>query len=257
MKGIMIYIGTSGWYYEGWRGPFYPTELQKEDFLGFYATRFPTVEINNSFYHLPLDSTLNHWRDRVPDSFIFAMKASRYITHMKRLLEPTRSTEKFWHAARILGRKLGPVLFQLPQRFSPDLKILERFLRALPDEMRCTFEFRDKKWLQPEVYALLEKHSVALCIYDYAGYQSPKETTADFVYVRLHGPEGAYQGSYTKQHLHTWVRDIERWSAEGKDVYCYFDNDQKGFAVQNARDLRSMLKDKGLRGGKKEEAYVR
>ncbi|MFA5072713.1 MAG: DUF72 domain-containing protein [Nitrospirota bacterium] len=237
----MIYIGTSGWYYDSWKGLFYPEDIPKEEFLRFYASRFTTVEINNTFYHLPLDTTLHHWRERVPDSFLFSVKASRYITHTKRLIDPQKSTKKFWHAARILEPKLGPVLFQLPLRFRPDPGRLQRFLEILPRDVRSVFEFRDRNWFQPDIFALLKKFNVAFCIYDYAGYQSPKEITADFVYVRLHGAEGAYQGKYTDTQLSAWAHDFQTWSNEHKDVYCYFDNDQKGFAAQNAMELQSIL----------------
>lgn len=236
-----IRVGTSGWHYAHWKGPFYPEKMSSGDFLAFYSERFRTVEINNSFYRLPEARTFREWRDATPDGFLFSVKASRYITHMKKLKDPGGPVRKFLRRAEALGGKLGPVLFQLPPRWTRDPERLDSFLGTLPEGIRGAFEFRDPTWFVPEVYRILEDHGAAFCIYDLDGSVSPEEVTADFVYVRLHGPVGKYGGSYTPRKLSEWAGAISAWARQGKDVYCYFDNDAQGYAVLNAAKLREML----------------
>lgn len=239
-----IYIGTSGWHYGHWKGPLYPKEISSEDFLMFYAKQFQTTEINNTFYQLPTKKTLASWRDTVPDGFVFSIKASRYITHMKKLKDPEKSTRKFFSLIEVLGDKAGPVLFQLPPKWKVNLDRLEDFLDKLPSIYRYSFEFRDTTWFGQNTEHLLVKKKVAFCIYDFDGRQSPRSVTTDFIYIRLHGPEGAYTGKYDKGTLSDWTEAISTWAGEGKDVYCYFDNDQKGYAPQNALSLKELLEDK-------------
>jgi hypothetical protein len=172
-----IHIGTSGWHYGHWRGPFYPEELGTEGFLAFYAERFHTVEINNSFYQLPSESTLGKWRDAVPQGFVFAVKGSRFITHMKKLKDPARSLAPFLARVAGLGEKLGPILFQLPPRWRFNPARLAGFLAALPGAYRYTLELRDQSWINDEALDLLARHRAAFCIYDLAGYLSPLEVT--------------------------------------------------------------------------------
>ncbi len=236
-----IRIGTSGWHYDHWAGPFYPRELRKADYLAFYAECFDTVEINSSFYRLPSPGTFRGWRDSVPGGFRFAVKASRYITHMKRLKDPEAHVARFLEAAAALGDKRGPVLFQLPPRWKPDLGRLRDFLAVLPGSLPCAFEFRDERWFGDGLYDLLAEHGAAFCIYDLAGQRSPIEVTAALCYVRLHGPGGAYQGSYSGQALAAWARRFRDWRGEGRRVYCYFDNDEKGYAARDALRLKAML----------------
>ncbi|MBI4495420.1 MAG: DUF72 domain-containing protein [Deltaproteobacteria bacterium] len=236
-----IHIGTSGWSYKHWKGPFYPPDLPLKEFLGFYMTRFRTVEINSSFYHLPLEKTLDQWRDAAPPGFIFAVKASRFITHMKRLKDPRRSVPPLLERVRILKDRLGPILFQTPPQMGPDLERLRSFLNGLPQEYRYTFEFRHEGWFAPPVFRILAESGAAFCIYDLAGRQSPREVTADFVYIRLHGPEGPYQGQYGEETLRSWARDFWRWRKKGKEIFCYFDNDQAGYAAQDALRLQAMV----------------
>lgn len=236
----MIHIGTSGWHYDHWRGLFYPDDVG--DRLGFYARQFKSVEINNTFYRQPKTQTLRDWRDTVPSDFRFAVKASRYITHMKKLKEPAESLGNFIELVETLGDKLGPLLFQLPGNWHFNGERLAQFLAMLPDDLRCAFEFRDPSWHNQEVYALLARHNVAFCIFEIGGQRAPRETTADFVYIRLHGPEKTpYEGQYDIQALSGWAGAISTWAKQGKDVYCYFDNDQSGYAPQDARRLQSML----------------
>jgi uncharacterized protein YecE (DUF72 family) len=235
-------IGTSGWSYRHWRGPFYPSGMGKgADQLLFYAARFDTVEVNGTFYRLIEVDTLRRWREATPKGFVFACKGSRYITHMKRLKEPERAVGRFFERVEALEDKLGPIVFQLPGRFKPDRARLAHFLEVLPVDHRYSFEFRDPAWFEPEILEVLAARNVALCLYEFAGQQAPLEITADFVYIRLHGPGGPYQGSYSDAALRTWAKRIRAWTKAGRDVYCYFDNDDSGYAPRNALRLRSML----------------
>jgi uncharacterized protein YecE (DUF72 family) len=237
-----IRIGTSGWHYKHWRGPFYPGDLPAAEMLSFYARHFDTVEINNSFYRLPAVATFESWRDSAPARFSFAVKASRYITHMKKLKDPEASLEKLLSRAEALKRKLGPILFQLPPNWRCDAVRLTEFLERLPRKRQYSFELRDPSWHTPEVYKLLSRHNAAFCIYELAGFQSPLEVTADFVYVRLHGPKKeAYQGNYHTAALQTWAHRIREWQRDLKVIYVYFDNDQEGFAAKNALALKRLV----------------
>lgn len=236
-----IYIGTSGWNYKHWLGPFYPEKFPATKMLGYYAQHFDTVEINATHYHLPSFKSFDTWRDTTPRDFVFAAKASRFTTHMKKLKAPKASTEKFFVRVNKLEQKLGPILFQLPPRWKVNLERLSDFLSAMPKEHRYTFEFRDKSWFNDKVYELLRQHNIALCIYHMAGWDSPMEVTADFVYVRLHGTESQYGGSYPDTALKDWARRIRRWRQESKDVYVYFNNDPESHAVKNAISLKRLV----------------
>ena len=240
--GGKIFIGTSGWHYKHWRGNFYPTDLTNQEWLQFYATKFNTVEINNSFYHLPARSSFDSWRQTVPRSFVFAVKGSRFTTHMKKLKDPKSSTRKFFAGAERLKNKLGPILFQLPPHWRVDLVRLNEFLKAMPKGHRYAFEFRDESWLIEEVYEVLKRHNAALCIHDLGGRQSPLEITADFAYVRFHGPtEARYSGSYSGKALRSWAVRIKEWRMASKSVYAYFNNDVGGCAPRNAEELKQRL----------------
>jgi len=236
-----IHIGTSGWNYKHWQGPFYPEALSQKEWLSFYTNQFHTVEINNSFYQLPERTTFENWRDTVPGGFIFAVKASRYITHLKKLKEPKEALERFLDRAEMLANKLGPILFQLPPRWNFNHERLKSFLNLLPDKFRYTFEFRDPSWWNEQVYQTLSEHNAAFCIFELASNLTPKVATADFIYIRLHGPKGAYQGQYATQTLSGWVGAFATWSNQGKEIYCYFDNDQYGYAAQDALKLQAMV----------------
>ncbi|HEY7673206.1 MAG TPA: DUF72 domain-containing protein [Gammaproteobacteria bacterium] len=241
MPSAAIHIGTSGWSYEHRKGTFYPEDLGSRDMLGHYAQRLRSVEINSSFYRLPDRATFEHWRDAVPDGFVFSTKASRYITHMKKLKNPTASVRRFFTRVGALGHTLGPILFQLPPRRSFHERRLVDFLDHLPAKYRYAFEFRDPTWLNDRAFAALRRHNAALCIYDLAGFRSPLEITAGFVYLRLHGPGTAYACRYETHALARWAKRISTWSESGRTVYCYFDNDERGYAVDNALCLRAML----------------
>jgi len=237
----MIHIGTSGWHYGHWAGPFYPKDVSKERFLSYYADRFYTVEINNSFYRLPEKKTFKQWQDTVPVGFIFAVKASRFITHMKKLKDPGQTLSIFMERIEGLQDKLGPILFQLPPYWSRNIERLKAFLSALPGGYRYAFEFRDPSWFHYEVYGALAERGAAFCIYELAGLQSPREITADFTYIRLHGPGDAYSGCYGAETLAGWVDAFSRWAKEGKEIYCYFDNDELGYAARNAAELQELV----------------
>ncbi len=238
-----VRIGTSGWHYKHWRGPFYPEGLPSSSMFQFYLDHFDTVEINNSFYRLPLASTVENWRRVAPPDFCFAVKASRYLTHMKKLKDPTAALQRFFPLVELLGETLGPVLFQLPPHWKCDTGRLAEFLAALPDRYRYSFELRDPSWHVPPVYELLARHNAAFCIYELAGFRSPIRLTADFTYVRLHGPTNkAYQGSYENAALRMWSDRIRKWRSELKALYAYFDNDQSGYAVENAVQLKKMIR---------------
>ena len=237
-----IFIGTSGWHYGHWRGPFYPADMRSRGFLSFYAARFTTVEINNSFYRLPAAETFESWAATVGEGFVFAVKASRFITHMKKLKDPAVSVKLFMDRVRALGDHLGPILFQLPPRWGCNPGRLDGLLTVLPRSRRYAFEFRDPSWFDGGVLGILRKHGAAFCIYDFDGRLSPREVTADFVYIRLHGPGRRYQGSYSDGALEEWANAIRDWAREGRDVYCYFDNDQSGYAALNALRLKEILR---------------
>lgn len=235
-------IGTSGWSYRHWTGGlFYPEGLASSKLLPWYAGRFDAVEIDGSFYRLPKRETFAAWRDAVPAGFRFAVKATRYVTHMKKLKDPEDSMRRSLAAFEGLGDKLGPVLFQLPPRWRMDLGRLEAFLQALPRRRGYAFEFRNESWFDPRVYALLERHGAAFCIYHLAGRTSPMAVTAPLVYVRLHGPGAAYRGRYHGNALRGWARRIDSWRDGGHDVWCFFDNDEAAYAPHDAERLKTML----------------
>ena len=230
-------IGTSGWSYAHWRGPFYPPGLPHPAQLAFYAGCFRSVEINSTFYRLPERKMLKAWHDTVPGDFVFAVKASRFITHMKKLKAPARTLSRFVTRIETLGDKLGPVLFQLPPRWHCNPGRLKSFLPLLSRTFRYAFEFRDRTWFVPEVYDLLAAHNSAFCLYELGGFRSPSIVTSRLVYVRLHGPDAPYRGCYDARTLARWAKKIKAWSAEGRSVCCYFDNDHLGYAATNALEL--------------------
>ncbi len=209
--------------------------------LPYYYERFDTVELNNTFYRLPTRSALENWRDSTPESFCFAAKGSRFLTHMKKLKDPEPGLEKFFDAVDVLRHKLGPILFQLPPNWQLDVERFTHFLNALPKHHRYAFEFRNASWNVQEIYNLLAHYRVGYCIYDLAGFQSPVEVTTDLVYIRLHGPGGKYQGSYSDDALSEWAQRIRKWRGDQRAVYVYFDNDQAGYAVYNALTLKKLL----------------
>jgi len=242
-----IRIGTSGYHYQHWVGPFYPPKTPTAKMLEHYVRHFDTLELNNSFYRLPTIKAFESWRDSTPRDFVFAVKASRFITHNKKLKDPQNALDNILPRAEHLGKKLGPVLFQLPPRWKVNPERLENLLEILPREHRYVFEFRETSWMSPEINRILRKFNAAFCIYELAGYHSPMDVTADFAYIRLHGPEeGKYQGSYSRARLTKWARHIEGWATRLKAVHVYFDNDQAGYAAKNALALKKMVLGQGI-----------
>ncbi len=244
-SGATLRIGTSGWHYKHWIGRFYPPRTPASQMLTFYQERFDTVELNNSFYHLPKESALERWRGSTPANFRFAVKGSRFLTHMKKLKDAQTGVTRFLNSVEVLGEKLGPILFQLPPNWEVDYERLRSFLDILPDYHRYAFEFRNVSWEVQEIYDLLSRYKCAHCAFDLAGYQSPIRLTADFAYVRLHGPGGKYQGSYGDQALGHWAERIAAWRKQLAAIYMYFDNDDSGYAAFNAVRLEELIASRG------------
>jgi uncharacterized protein YecE (DUF72 family) len=239
---MKIHIGTSGWHYKHWKGRFYPEGLKESDQLDYYIQQgFKTVEINNSFYHLPDVKTFQQWQKKVPEGFIFSVKASRYITHMKKLKDSSEALTLFLERAKILRKNLGPILFQLPPGWKINVERLESFLKILPKEYRYAFEFRNATWYNEKVYQLLHDHHCAFCIYELNHHLSPIAITTDFIYIRLHGPGEKYQGNYTDSALKKWSKQLKHWTGQGKEIFVYFDNDQNAYAAFNAKKLNELV----------------
>jgi uncharacterized protein YecE (DUF72 family) len=237
-----ILIGTSGWHYASWWGPFYPEGLRKKDGFGYYVSRFPTTELNAPFYRTPTLEAVRGWAEQAPDGFVFAWKASKYITHWNQLREGSANGLRLIEERLdILGQKAGPVLFQLPPRMEVNRDRLASFLAVLSPNRRYTFEFRHPSWYQPAILDLLREHDISLCLSDHAAAPAPWEATASFVYVRGHGPSGRYWGTYTEETLASWAGDIQRWTSQGRDVYVYFDNDIKSAAPADAQRLMDLV----------------
>ncbi len=237
-RSAKLFVGTSGWSYGDWRSRFYPEEVPRARWLAWYATQFGSAEVNGSFYRTPSLEAVESWRDQTPAGFRFAWKASKFITHWKRL-GPTsvNSLELMETRLAVLGPKCGPVLFQLPARFHADCERLSDFLAMLSPKRRYAFEFRDASWYQDNVFALLAKHDAALCISDHHDAPAPWVATARHVYVRGHGPTGRYKGSYPVRTLASWAEEIHAWRSANRSVYVYFDNDQKSAAPKDAARL--------------------
>ncbi|MDQ3879877.1 MAG: DUF72 domain-containing protein [Chloroflexota bacterium] len=238
-----VRIGCSGWQYRHWAGEFYPADLPQKRWLEHYARTFDTVEVNNSFYRLPPRTVFVAWRRRSPDGFSFAVKASRYLTHVKRLKDPTEPIDRLWQSATGLEHKLGPMLYQLPPRWHRDVGRLEAFLAAVPRGPLQAVEFRDPSWYADETYEVLERHAVAMCVHDMSGSASPLRFVGPFVYVRFHGSGARYGGRYPDRVLDEWADRLGRERETDRDVFAYFNNDVGGHAPRDAVRLRSRLVD--------------
>jgi uncharacterized protein YecE (DUF72 family) len=237
-----VLIGTSGWHYDSWRGPFFPKGLPLKEQLQFYAGQFPTTELNGVFYRTPTPEAVKGWRAQTGSNFVFAWKASKFITHWKRLSENSvNSLELLESRLSLLGRKAGPVLFQLPPNFPANADRLASFFKLLSKKRRYSFEFRHPSWYEPRIIRLLREQNVSLCISDHHDAPAPWKRTADFVYVRGHGPGGRYRDHYGEAALAGWARRIRSWKRQGCDVFVYFDNDQKSAAPADARRLIELL----------------
>ncbi|HKG36530.1 MAG TPA: DUF72 domain-containing protein [Solirubrobacterales bacterium] len=236
-----VRVGCSGWSYASWRGGFYPQGLPPARWLEHYAQTFDTVEVNATFYRLPAPSMVAGWAEHSPPGFLFAVKASRYLTHIRRLRDLGQGVERFYERLEPLVKsgKLGPVLWQLPANFRHDEDVLGAALAALPAG-RHAFEFRHESWFRPSVVRLLEAHGAALVVADDARRELPRLTTSGWTYVRLHYGRHGRRGNYSDAELEEWRRRIAAWRAR-RDAYVYFNNDWEGFAPRNAARLRAGL----------------
>lgn len=237
-----IRIGTSGWHYASWRGPFFPERLPIKAQLQYYASQFDTVELNGVFYRTPTEDSVRAWRAETGKDFLFTWKASKFITHWKRLSAASvNSLALLEERISLLGDKAGPILFQLPPQFARDTGRLQAFVGLLSAKRRYSFEFRHSSWYAPEILRLLRRHNIALCLSDHHDAPAPWRRTADFVYVRGHGPAGDYRGSYPAKTLRGWAERMQSWKKQGCDVLVYFDNDQKSVAPFDAIRLRRLV----------------
>jgi uncharacterized protein YecE (DUF72 family) len=241
-----ILIGTSGWHYESWRGPFYPDGLPIKAQLQYYASQFETAELNGVFYRTPTPDAVKSWKEQTGKNFAFTWKASKFITHWKRLSgKSVNSIDLLEDRLSLLGHKAGPILFQLPPNFQADTDRLTSFLKLLSSKRRYSFEFRHPSWYAPRILRLLRTHNISLCISDHHDAPAPWTRTADFVYLRGHGPGGRYKGHYSTNVLTLWSKRIRSWKSQGCDVFVFFDNDQKSAAPADALKLKRMLQTRG------------
>jgi uncharacterized protein YecE (DUF72 family) len=237
-----LLIGTSGWHYQSWRGPFFPDRLPLKMQLQYYASQFDSAELNSVFYRTPTPEAVRSWASGTGKDFVFSWKASKFITHWKRLSNNSRnSLELLEQRIALLGPKAGPILFQLPPQFTADVERLAGYVKLLSMERRYAFEFRHPSWYQPAIFKILREHNISLCISDHHDAPSPWRRTADFVYIRGHGPGGRYTGHYSSKALREWATRIRSWRKQGCDVFVYFDNDQKSAAPADALKLRGMF----------------
>ena len=255
------FIGCSGWLYKSWAGTFYPKSLPAAQWLPYYAQRFGTVEINNTFYRLPGALQFAAWRDATPPGFVVAVKASRYLTHLKRISQPSRPVARLFSRAFALGSRLGPVLYQLPATLQFDLPRLTEFIRVLSVEarrargrkrtalkpgvppLRHVIEFRHPSWYREDTFSLLGRAGIAVCLHDMPGSAIDRSPETTFVYVRFHGTAGKYAGSYSRAVLRRWANYLDDMRTAGRDVYAYFNNDLGGTAVKDAEGLIELVSD--------------
>lgn len=238
-----VHIGTSGWVYPHWRRRFYPRNLKTTEWLPFYARHFDTVEVNNSFYRLPSHKTFAHWAEQTPDGFAFAVKGSRFITHMKKLRGVEESLQRFFAAVEGLGEKLGVVLWQLSPHLKADAERLTAFLQSLPRHIVYAFEFRHPSWWNDTAsLKALECGDAAFCVPIAPSF--PKEladiVTAPMVYLRFHGWDNTYAGCFPDEELTWWAKRIQAWQRAGLTVLAYFNNDANAYAVHNAQTLKRL-----------------
>ena len=236
-----IRIGCSGWNYRHWRGPFYPDKLPVKRWFDHYASIFSTVELNTSFYHLPKPETFEKWRHQAQEGFHYAVKAPRFITHMKKLKDCAEPVNEFIGRARKLGPTIGPILYQLPPRWSFDRERLEEFIALLPRDLTHVMEFREKSWITEDVLALLDERGIGFCVHDMAESATPLWASGRVAYVRFHGGEGKYWGRYSDERLLRWSDWIVAQARAGREVWCYFNNDINVASICDAHRLMEML----------------
>ncbi len=246
-----VFIGTSGFMYSHWKGEFYPKDLPQREWFEYYCQHFDSVELNVSFYRLPKKEVFAGWRRKAGKNFVFSIKGSRFITHIKKLKDCQEAVERFFEAADSLrgrtsqevrphqGRNI--ILWQLPPGLKVNSERLELFLKILPKDFRHAFEFRSSTWLTVKVCELLRKYNSAVVFQDYPDWPITREETADFVYIRFHGNRDLYSSEYTDEELREWAKRIKKYLKEGSDIYVYFNNDALGYAISNALTLKKLL----------------
>jgi uncharacterized protein YecE (DUF72 family) len=246
----VLFIGTSGWQYRHWRGTFYPEKLAQSRWLDHYTERFRTVEVNNTFYHLPEASTFEKWRERTPADFVLAVKMSRFLTHLKRLRDPKEPVARFMSRAEKLGSKLGPVLLQMPPQMDAEPERLAEALEQMPRGVRVAAEFRHESWFRDQVYEILHEHDAALCLADSPRRRTPFVRTADWGFVRFHEGRASPHPCYGEKALETWVERIGELFGPRLDVYAYFNNDGRACAIRDAIVFAGLAKKAGLKSGR-------
>ena len=238
---LEIHIGCSGWNYRHWRGAFYPEHLKTKEWFAHYSQHFDSVEINNTFYNLPEETVFDDWNRQAPDGFRYAVKASRFLTHMKKLKDPEEPVERLITRVRRLGDHLGPILYQLPPRWRANPERLRGLLEILPRDLTHVFEFREVSWYSDEIGALLLEYGASLCCHDFPGSAVSQLAFGPIAYVRFHGSGGPYWGRYSDGHLEPWVDWLVEEHRRGRGVYVYFNNDSNADAIADARRLREMM----------------
>jgi uncharacterized protein YecE (DUF72 family) len=236
-----VHVGCSGWVYRHWKGGFYPEDLPQKRWFEHYSSEFDTVEINASFYRLPLASTFDKWHDQAPPGFRYAVKANRFITHMKKLKDCEEALDTFIDLARRLKSYLGPILYQLPPSLHKDVPRLDAFLKLLPRSIEHVFEFRHRSWYDEDVLALLDRHGAGFVTHDLVGLKSPRWASGRTAYVRFHGTAGKYRGRYSDAQMDGWADWLLEQCAQGRSAWAYFNNDIGGDAIEDARNLKTRL----------------
>ncbi len=238
-----VFIGTSGFFYNHWQEIFYPDNIAKADWLSYYSRYFDTVEIDSSFYRTPLSSTYENWFKKTPEDFTFSLKGSRFITHIKRLVDIGEPLKIFFSSTNMLSSKFKVVLWQFGSGFKLNLERLEKFLVILDKEygnVRHSFEFRHDSWFSQDIYDLLKKYKASLVVADSPSFPTVKEIISDFIYIRFHGSGSLYGSNYKDEELKKWAKEIKGIARKGIDAYCYFNNDIEGFAIKNALTLKKL-----------------
>jgi uncharacterized protein YecE (DUF72 family) len=236
-----IYIGTSGWNYKSWRGKLYPKALDQKDWLGYYSKSYNSVEINNTFYQLPKKETFKNWHNSTPDDFIFAVKVSRYITHLKKLKDCEETVGKLLEYSSGLDRKLGIFLFQMPANQGKDYTKLEKFLKLLPEKYKYVFEFRHDSWFDSSIYSLLDNSNCGIVINSSPGFPYKDISTGKICYIRMHGSKKLYSSKYSEDELKEFAEIIIKYHNKGFYSFIYFNNDVQGYAVENAREMQELM----------------
>jgi uncharacterized protein YecE (DUF72 family) len=244
---VRIYLGTSGWQYRDWKGTFYPPKLKQTEWLEHYSERFQTVEVNNTFYRLPERKTFEQWAERTPEDFVFVVKASRYLSHIKRLQEPAEPVQRLMERAAGLGKKLGPVLVQLPPNLKKDIDSLDETLGVFGDSVKVALEFRHETWFDGETKDVLAKHGAAFCLADRGSRViTPLWRTAPWIYLRFHEGRASPRPCYGRGALESWVDRLASVAQEGDDIYVYFNNDTRGCAIRDSIQFASLASAKGF-----------